>query len=428
MLRFTGRPCKHQKRIVRVLGPVHRALRVRGVWRSLQKRSQPYAHQDRSQTMKFLYSHRTRAADGQWVHIRALTEALVARGHEIVMCGPDGGSSRTLDASSRRGLTSLLPAPLYEGAEFAYSFPAHRRLAAAASASMPDVIYERYNLFFHAGAWLKRKTGLPLILEVNAPLAAERAEHGDLFFKRWAHASETAIWRAADMVLPVTNALADYVRAAGVPDAHIDVIQNGVDDHFLTPQDPAPVRARYGLDDKLVLGFTGFVRDWHGLDRAVQFLAQAPQKDLHLFVVGDGPAREGLETLARDIGVADRVTFAGVVQREEMASHVAAFDIALQPAVVSYASPLKLFEYMAQGKPVIAPDSANIREVLTAGEDGVLFTDSEFETALTRLVGDAGLRARLGDAAATTVKQRDYTWAGNARRVEAIAEKLKAMS
>ena len=428
MLRLAGWACKRQKRIIKVLAPVHRALRVRGVWRSLQRRSQLDAHQDRSLAMKFLYSHRTRAADGQWVHIRALTEALSARGHEIVMCGPDGGSSRKLDASSRRGLTSLLPAPLYEGAEFAYSFPARRRLSAAASASAPDVIYERYNLFFHAGVWLKRETGLPLILEVNAPLADERAEHGNLFFKRWAHASETAIWRAADMVLPVTNALADYVRAAGVPDARIDVIQNGVDDHFLTPRDPAPVRERYGLDGKLVLGFTGFVRDWHGLDRAVQFLAQAPRKDLHLFIVGDGPAREGLELMARDMGVADRVTFAGVVQREEMASHIAAFDIALQPAVVPYASPLKLFEYMAQAKPVIAPDSANIREVLTAGEDGVLFAEGEFETALTRLVEDAGLRARLGDAAVKTVRRRDYTWAGNARRVEAIAEKLKAKS
>lgn len=376
--------------------------------------------------MKVLYSHRTRAADGQRVHISALTHALEARGHEIVMCGPDAEPARKLDASSRRGLTRLLPAPVYECAEYGYSFPAHRRLAAAASQTAPDILYERYNLFFHAGAWLKGKAGLPFILEVNAPLAAERAEHGNLFFKRWARASEVAIWRAADMVLPVTNALADYVRAAGVPEGRIQVIQNGVDENFLALQDPEPLRAKYGLEGKLVLGFTGFVREWHGLDRAIRFLAQAPRDDLHLFIVGDGPARIGLERLADELGVADRVAFAGVVQREEMAAHVAAFDIALQPAVVPYASPLKLFEYMAQGKPVIAPESANIREVLTSGENGFLFEEGGFERALATLIEDADLRARLGAAAAQTVKRRDYTWAGNARRVEEVAERLRS--
>lgn len=374
--------------------------------------------------MKFLYSHRTRAADGQRVHIASLTDALCTRGHEVVMCGPDDGGDGKLDASSRRGAAALLPAPLYEGAEYGYSFPAYRRLAAVASRSAPDILYERYNLFFHAGVWLKRKTGLPFVLEVNAPLAQERADHGNLFFKGWARNSEASIWRAADMVLPVTNILADHVRAAGVPDDRIDIIQNGVETEFLKPCDSGPVRARYGIEGKLVLGFTGFVREWHGLDRAVKFLAGAERKDLVLLVVGDGPAREGLEALARELGVAERVIFTGVVQREEMPSHVAAFDIALQPAVVPYASPLKLFEYMAQGKPVIAPDSANIREVLTDGEDGLLFAEGGFERNLAELLDSGGLRARLGAAARATIENCDYTWAGNARRVEAIAEKL----
>jgi len=120
------------------------------------------------------------------------------------------------------------------------------------------------------------------------------------------------------------------------------------------------------------------------------------------------------------------VTFTGVVQREEMAAHVAAFDIALQPAVVDYASPLKLFEYMAQAKPVLAPASANINEVLSNGEDALLFNAGEFESALTRLIDDASLRARLGAAARETLVKRDYTWAGNARRVEKIAESLRS--
>jgi glycosyltransferase involved in cell wall biosynthesis len=108
-----------------------------------------------------------------------------------------------------------------------------------------------------------------------------------------------------------------------------------------------------------------------------------------------------------------------------MADHVAAFDIALQPAVTDYASPLKLFEYMAQAKAILAPDQANITEALQDGKDALLFAPGGFEPALSALIGDASLRARVGAAARETLIRRDFTWAGNARRVEAIAERLK---
>ena len=376
--------------------------------------------------MKILYSHRTRSADGQWVHISALTSALSVRGHEVFMCGPGNDKVRTLDVGDGRRAAAWLPKPFYECAEYGYSFPAFLKLRRAAEGFAPDVLYERYNLFFHAGAWLKRKLGLPMILEINAPLAEERALHGGLSLKMMARRSEAAIWRAADKVLPVTNALAGHVRAAGVAEERIEVVQNGVDAAFLKVRDPGTVRARYNLDGKLVLGFAGFVRDWHGVDRAVRFLAASARKDLHLLIVGDGPARQGLETLAEELGVADRVTITGVVQRGDMPDYIAAFDIALQPSVVAYASPLKLFEYMAQGKAVAAPACANIREVLSDGEDGLLFANDGFETALAKLVDDASLRTRLGGAARDTIINGDYTWAGNARRVEAIAESLRS--
>lgn len=375
--------------------------------------------------MKILYSHRTRAADGQWVHIKSLTQALRARGHEIFMSGPDGPHDRRLSAGEASGLKNMLPAFAYECAEYGYSFRAYRSLKVLMKTAKPDILYERYNLFFHAGVWLKTKFKLPLILEVNAPLAQERALHGNLSLKSFARMSEKAIWNAADKVLPVSNVLAEQVLAAGVPEDRIEVIHNGVEDDFLRRRDAGPLRSRYGLDGKLVLGFSGFVRDWHGVDRVVEFIAGAERPDLHLLIVGDGPARGGLETLAQKLGVAGRVTITGVVQREEMADHIAAFDVALQPAVVDYASPLKLFEYMAQSKPIFAPATQNIREVLTDDVDGLLFTSEQFESVLLKLVEDAQLRERLGAEARKTLTARDYTWAGNARLVEAIAEDLR---
>lgn len=375
--------------------------------------------------MKILYSHRTRSADGQWVHISALAKALRARSHDVCICSPDSADDRMLDAGGAGGVRRFLPGPVYECAEYGYSFGAYQQLSQAARTFDPDILYERYNLFFHAGAWLHKRRGVPMVLEVNAPLAEERARHGGLSLKSFARKSEAAIWRAADKVLPVTQVLAEKVRAAGVPAERITVIHNGVDQDFLKPRDPGRVRAQYNLDGKTVLGFSGFVRDWHGVDRILRFLAKASKPDLHLLVVGDGPARSGLEDLARSLQIADQMTITGVVQRNEMADHIAAFDIALQPAVVDYASPLKLFEYMAQGLPILAPDKPNITEVLTSGDDGLLFKPDAMEAALSMLVEDEALRQRLRSAAHETLVRRDFTWDGNARRVESIAEALK---
>ncbi len=375
--------------------------------------------------MKILYSHRTKSSDGQAVHIRSLTEALVRRGHQLSIVGPDeqSPSDRPLDAHAGIGLRRFLPAPVHELAEIAYSAPAYLRLENRARAFAPEILYERYNLFYHSGVRLARARSLPLLLEVNAPLAEERERHGNLALKSLAQASERSIWRAATRVLPVTRALADHVEAAGVSADRIDVIPNGVEDVFLRDHDPARVRARYGLNDKIVLGFTGFVRDWHGLDRVVAYLGQRRRPELALLIVGDGDARAALERQAADLGVADAVIFTGVVQRGEVPAHLAAFDVALQPAVTAYASPLKLFEYMAAGRTIIAPDRANIREVIDDSA-AILVPETDVAAlvaALDAVANDANLRVRLGAAARAALIRRGFTWDENARRVEAIA-------
>jgi len=97
----------------------------------------------------------------------------------------------------------------------------------------------------------------------------------------------------------------------------------------------------------------------------------------------------------------------------------------LQPAAVPYASPLKVFEYMAAGCPIVAPDQPNLREVLEDDRTALLFDPtrpSAMWGKIGRLVADPELRARLGAAARAEVLVRDLTWAGNARRVTDILE------
>lgn len=380
-------------------------------------------------SMKILYHHRTASKDGQAVHIEEMIDAMRANGHQVRVVAPTMGARA--DQQGAMGgevgwvhrLKAALPKAVYELLELAYSLVAYRQLMKAAQEFDPDFIYERYNLFLLSGTLLKRRLGIPLLLEVNAPLVDERLKHsGGLRLVRLARWAEGTAWRSADFVLPVTHVLAGHVKAYGVAPERIVVIPNGINEtHFVTAPAPDLAKARLGLQGKLVLGFTGFVRDWHGVDRVITWMAkpQAPA-NIHLLVVGDGPVRAELETLAASLGIAQRVTFTGVIDRHRVPEHVAAFDVALQPAVTAYASPLKLMEYLVLAKAIVAPREPNLLEVLTDGDNALLFDDKvpgSFEAALTRLCTDADLRIHLANGAYKTIARLDLTWLGNAKKV-----------
>jgi glycosyltransferase involved in cell wall biosynthesis len=372
--------------------------------------------------MKILYHHRTVSKDGQDVHIREIIAALARRGHHVAVVAPPPSEGGAVS-----GLRRALPRQASESLELAYSLADFARLARAWARHRPDVLYERHSLFSLAGTWLKRRTGIPMLLEINAPLCEERATHGGLALARLARWSERTAWRTADVVLPVTRVLAGMVIDAGVPPEQVHVIPNGVDRLRFAAADGAATRRRLGLEGRLVLGFCGFLRPWHGLDRAVAAMAAIGDPALHLLVVGDGPTRADIERQAERLGLAGRVTVLGTVPRDEVPQLVAAFDIALQPCVVEYASPLKLFDYMAAGRAIVAPDQANIREVLRHRHDALLVPPGDPDglgAAIAMLCRDPDLRRQLGGNAVDTINQGAYTWDANAARIETIARRL----
>jgi glycosyltransferase involved in cell wall biosynthesis len=230
----------------------------------------------------------------------------------------------------------------------------------------------------------------------------------------------------------VTQVLAQEVVAAGVPPTRVEVIANGVDPCRFTPLERDEAKRKLKLEGRLVLGFTGFVREWHRAEQLLDLLSgPTVPSNAHFLLVGDGPVRAALEEKATQLGVRDRLSITGVVSRERVPEYIAAFDVALQPHVVSYASPLKLFEYMASGRAIVAPDTPNIREILTHEFDGLLFDQAmqgAFAAAVLRLACDADLRARLETNARRTIRDRRLTWRDNALRVAGLAEALRANS
>jgi glycosyltransferase involved in cell wall biosynthesis len=175
------------------------------------------------------------------------------------------------------------------------------------------------------------------------------------------------------------------------------------------------------LEGRLVLGFVGWFRKWHGLETLLEIFHEAKLKEagVRLMLIGDGPAAPNLRRFVQEQELTEAVVFTGPVDRKEMPAHVAALDIALQPSVTEYASPMKIFEYMGMGKCIVAPDQPNIREILKDRETAFLFKPGDRETfkaALIESIESPQLRETLGRQAAQAIFDRGFLWRSNAER------------
>jgi len=380
--------------------------------------------------MRILYHHRTRSRDGQRVHIEGLVGALRRAGHEVAVVEPAPRREEAAGASASSSGSGGPPraSALRELAERAYNLPESWQLRRAARSFRPNAIYSRHALYATCAPSVARALGVPLAIEVNAPLALERSRHGGLRFAGWARRLETATLNRADRVIVVTRAMGELLVAQGVARERLEVHWNGLEPAALArPPDGARVRGARGWDGKVVLGFVGFVRDWNRLERVFPWLARSPSS--LLAVVGDGPDRARLAALAAAAGVAKQVEFLGTLPRGEVVDVVAAFDVALLPEATEYASPLKLLDYFAAARASLLPDRPNLREVIEDGRNGLLFDprdDGDFTAKLARLVGDEALRRRLGGEGRATIERLGLTWDANARRVVAGFEADRA--
>jgi len=387
-----------------------------------------------------LYHHRTASRDGQEVHISELIAALRACGASVTVVSPAGEAETAKRSDGDMGgshgglarLRALVPNALLPLAAKAYETVFTRRLVRAGRAENADFVYERHALDNRVGLRAAKALDVPLLLEVNAPLAREEAAEGNISRLAPRLSAELDVMRSADAVLVVTEVLKGILVEDGISAERIHVVPNGIaPDRFLTPRDEQ-AKARLGLAGRLVLGFVGFPRPWHGLDRVVEAMAAARDGALReavLLIGGEGPALAELLPLAERLGVRDRIEVHGVVNRPDVPEFLDAFDVALQPKATSYASPLKLFEYLARGLPVIAPKQPNLEEIVSDGSTAILFDpadDGAFASALARLAEDAALRRRVGDAGRQKIIDAGLTWPGNAERVLALARELSS--
>ena len=385
--------------------------------------------------MKVLYHHRTMADGAEGIHIREIVSALRSLGHEVVVVALAGDPTRPAPGHASRvtSLRRLIPAFGYEIAELGYNLVGYRRIMAAIGHVRPDIIYDRYNTYSTAAAHAARRAGVPLLLEVNAPGAYERTvdAHLRLKFPRLARNYERWILRRADRIFAVSTPLKDHLaHAVGIDAGKIVVLPNGADpDVFVPGVGGEEVRRRYGIEDRVVIGFVGILRPWHGVDLLLEAFRDLRRtcSSAHLLIVGDGSIQDQLEAHAAELGLGSSVTFTGRLAHQDVVAHVAAMDVTVSPQATFYASPMKVLEYMSMGKAVVAPAMDNIRDIIDDEESGLLFEPGSavaLASAIRRMIADEGLRRRLGEQARRRIVER-LNWRQNARRIiEAAARSV----
>ncbi|MDG2383410.1 MAG: glycosyltransferase family 4 protein [Pirellulaceae bacterium] len=389
--------------------------------------------------MRILYHHRTLADGAEGIHIREMIRAFRQLGHEVeivALAGENEASNQETQGQRRWSWVSrLMPESVYELAELGYNVIGSRSVSRAIREFQPDFIYDRYNSYCTAATATANHHGIPVVLEVNAPVAFERSQYDEkmpLKFPSMAVSYEKKICAQADHVFTVSTPLRDFlVSDREVPTEKLTVLPNGANPEQFDPSLKADaLKAKLGLVDRFVLGFVGILRPWHGVEMLVNAFARLrrDRPDLHLLLVGDGPSEDALKSQCDQLGIADHVTFTGRVSHAEICEYIASMNVAVSPRATFYASPMKILEYMAMGVPTVAPDMPNIRDILTHGSEGWLFepeSESSLENALKEVVADDKRCERLAASARLRV-ENDLNWSQNAKTVIGTVEELFA--
>lgn len=305
--------------------------------------------------------------------------------------------------------------------EFALMCALARRLAEVARFTRPDVLHAHSPVLNALPAlWVGWRRKIPVIYEVralweDAAVDLGTSREGGLRY-RLSRALETFALRRASHVTTICAGLKGEIVARGIPEHRVTIIPNAVDiDEFEFGQEvDLALKEKLGLAGNTVIGFIGSFYAYEGLDLLLAALPEiiARMPDARVLLVGGGPQENALKALAQNLGLGDRVVFAGRVPHADIHRYYGIVDVFAYPRrsmrLTELVTPLKPLEAMAQGRLLVASDVGGHRELIRDGETGVLFRAgdaSSLADVIVRLFDQRDRWPRLRDQGRRFVEQ-----------------------
>jgi glycosyltransferase involved in cell wall biosynthesis len=350
------------------------------------------------------------------VHVQEVLLAMLQRGDEVHLF------TTRIGDEAPPNVTALQIHPLpkiprgdaaaRERAALANNDALREALAREADESAFNLIYERHSLWSCAGMDFAYEQSIPCVLEVNAPLLEEQVSSRTLINRAAAEDVAMRAFRAATVITAVSRQLAHVLEQHPSVRGKIHIVPNAVNaERFASASPSLPKNGAF------VIGFVGTLKASQGLPKLIEAFALVAEQSsrAQLLIVGDGPEREPLDRQIAARELIQRVRFTGSVAPESLPGLLASMDVAVAPypaLAQFYCSPLKLYEYMAAGLPIVASRIGQIEELIEDGETGLLLPPgdvAELARTLCKLESDATTRSRLGATAQNAVQ--DHTWA-----------------
>lgn len=299
----------------------------------------------------------------------------------------------------------------------------------------PDFLYQHHADFNYSGTILKKKLGLPFFLQCESVQFWIKEKWGKLYLKKLLRDIEEIQWHQADAIFVISEEVKKHIASFGVDQNKIYVNSSSVNPDVFHPNiDGSEIRKKYNLEGKFVIGFTGTFAPWHG----VEVLAESVKiitknlKEAIVFFVGDGMLRPKIEEILKKDNVESKAIITGMQPFELMPKFIAACDVVVSPCVQTddatefFNSPIKLFEYLGMGKPIVASKVGQQSYVIQNEVNGIHCeqkSPDDLANAVIKLYKNPDLSKKISIQARKDAVEK-YNWINNSKRIIDVYNKM----
>lgn len=315
-----------------------------------------------------------------------------------------------------------------------YNFKVIKKIKSIIKTHKPDFIYLQHHDFQLYTYLLNSR--IPFFLHVDGFQGWVKKNWGKLYLSKIHNIIEKLELNFADHLFVPSSILKSFLLEQNLNN-NIEVVPNGVDPDFFTPdKDGTYIREKFGLQDNFVCGFAGTFGNWHGVDTIAESINQIVEQipNAKVFLIGDGPLRPDIERIIDASNSRDNVIITGMIEFAEMPNYMAACDVLLTPCKNNddnsafFNSPLKLYEYMAMEKPIVASFIGQQAEVIEDKVNGVAINANDVSDLVRgiKFVYDNPEIAKSMSKQARKDAIEKYSWEIHVKKIIKIYEDIMA--
>lgn len=299
----------------------------------------------------------------------------------------------------------------------------------------PHLLYEREIDLTLIPTFISKFLSLPHIVEINALIIEEHKLSGTLWMKIWfMKLCQKLYLKLSDRLVIVSPQIRDDLnKTYHLNRRKMVVISNGANTDLFKPLDKIQCRMKLGLNPSAYyVGFVGAFYPWHGVDLLIESARKVLREmpNVNFILVGEGTLRQEMIRLVEKHNLENSFIFTGKVPYQSVPLYINSFDLGVALFVIKDTKvsgcPIKIFEYLACGKPVITTDVKGVKDIVAKSRFGLVVeskTPDKLAESIAEILSDEELKYRTASKAPRLIRSF-YSWEITARKVERVCQEV----